>query len=123
MILTSNMFGDILSDAGAVLPGSLGVLSSASLNEEGFGMYEPPGGSAPDIAGQGIANPIGQILCVASMFQFSFGLLEEAQVIEKAVSAALSAGYRTKDIMHEGCTEVGTKEMAEKILEFIEEDC
>jgi len=98
VIVTSNMFGDILSDAAAVLPGSLGLLSSASINKEGFGMFEPPGGSAPDIAGKGIANPTGQILSVAMMLRFSFGLNKEAQMIESAVGKVLADGIRTKDI-------------------------
>lgn len=98
VVLTTNMFGDILSDAAAVLPGSLGLLSSASLNKEGFGLYEPPGGSAPDIAGQGIANPIAQINSLALLLRLSFGLEEEAKAIEQAVEASLIAGYRTKDI-------------------------
>lgn len=98
VLLTTNMFGDILSDAAAVLPGSLGLLASASLNGEGFGLYEPPGGSAQDIAGLGIANPIGQILSVALMFRFSFGREPEATLIEMAVDETLRAGYRTRDI-------------------------
>jgi 3-isopropylmalate dehydrogenase len=98
VIVTSNMFGDILSDAAAVLPGSLGLLSSASINKEGFGMFEPPGGSAPDIAGKGIANPAGQILSVAMMLRISFGLDKEAQAIENAVGKTLADGIRTKDI-------------------------
>ena len=98
VIVTSNMFGDILSDAAAVLPGSLGLLCSASMNKEGFGMFEPPGGSAPDIAGKGIANPTGQILSVAMMLRFSFGLEKEAQMIEAAVSKTFASGIRTKDI-------------------------
>ena len=117
VILTSNMFGDILSDAGAVLPGSLGLLASASLNAEGFGMYEPPGGSAQDIAGRGVANPIAQILSAALMLRFSFSMLDEADAVERAVSAALADGYRTGDIMQEGERIVGTKEMADAILE------
>jgi 3-isopropylmalate dehydrogenase len=98
VLVTTNMFGDILSDAAAVLPGSLGLLASASLNEEGFGLYEPPGGSAQDIAGTGRANPIAQILSVALMLRFSFSLEEEARAIERAVEETLKAGYRTQDI-------------------------
>lgn len=117
VILTSNMFGDILSDAGAVLPGSLGLLASASLNAQGFGLYEPPGGSAQDIAGKGIANPIAQILTVAMMLRFAFALGKEADDIENAVAEALKAGYRTGDIVSAGEKAIGTKEMADQILE------
>ncbi len=102
VLLTTNMFGDILSDAAAVLPGSLGLLASASLNPDGFGLFEPPGGSAQDIAGLGIANPIGQILSVALMFRFSFKLEREALLIESAVDETLRAGYRTRDIYQKG---------------------
>lgn len=119
VILTSNMFGDILSDAGAVLPGSLGLLSSASMNKDGFGMFEPPGGSAPDIAGKNIANPIGQILSVAMMLRYSFNLKEEAQSIENAVSRALLEGARTKDIFQGEGKCLGTAEMGEVIRKFI----
>lgn len=98
VIVTSNMFGDILSDAAAVLPGSLGLMASASMNENHFGMFEPPGGSAPDIAGQGIANPIGQILSAALMLRFAFGLNDEAAAIESAVQGVLADGVRTRDI-------------------------
>lgn len=119
VVLTSNMFGDILSDAAAVLPGSLGLLASASLNKDGFGFYEPPGGSAQDIAGKGIANPIAQIRTVAMMLQYSFGLLEEATCIENAVSKTLASGYRTVDIALKGEKSIGTKEMADEILSFL----
>lgn len=119
VVLTSNMFGDILSDAGAVLPGSLGLLASASFNDEGFALYEPPGGSAPDIAGRDIANPIGQILCVASMLRFSFQLDKEADLIEKAVSDVLKEGYQTKDILAVNGKEVGTSKMGDLIIEKI----
>ena len=98
VILTPNMFGDILSDAAAVLPGSLGVMASASMNSKGFGMFEPPGGSAQDIAGKGIANPMGQILSLAMMLRFSFGLNKEAQAIELAVEKTIDSGIRTGDI-------------------------
>lgn len=116
VLLLSNMFGDILSDAAAVLPGSLGLLSSASFNASGFALYEPPGGSAPDIAGTGIANPIGQILCVAMMLKYSFNLLAEATLIESAVENTLIDGYRTKDIWIDGDKLVGTKEMTDEII-------
>jgi 3-isopropylmalate dehydrogenase len=119
VVLTTNMFGDILFDEAAILPGSLGLLCSASLNAGGFGMYEPPGGSAPDIAGKGIANPIGQILCVALMLRFSFGLAEEAESVERAVSQVLSRGLRTRDIMSHGGQLVGTREMGEAVARLI----
>ncbi len=116
VLLLSNMFGDILSDAAAVLPGSLGLLASASFNSSGFALYEPPGGSAPDIAGKGIANPIRQILCVAMMLKYSFGLLEEATLIEKAVETTLTKRYRTKDIYIDGDKLVGTKEITDQVI-------
>jgi 3-isopropylmalate dehydrogenase len=120
VVLTTNMFGDILSDAAAVLPGSLGLLASASLNENGFGLYEPPGGSAQDIAGTGIANPIAQILSVALMLRFSFGKEEAAWAIEDAVSMALKEGVRTKDILGPNPTRqlkpATTVEMTDSIL-------
>jgi len=116
VILTSNLFGDILSDAAAALPGSLGLLGSASLNKQGMGLYEPPGGSAQDIAGQGIANPIAQILSVALMLRFSFNLNSEALAIERAVEDALAAGYRTRDIYRGVGKLVGTKELADQIV-------
>lgn len=115
VILTANLFGDILSDAAAALPGSLGLMPSASLNKKGFGLYEPSGGSAPDIAGKNIANPIAQILSVALMLRYSFELHQEADIIEKAVSKALQAGFRTKDIAKPGEPYVGTNEMTEAI--------
>ena len=116
VIVTGNMFGDILSDLAAVLPGSLGLLYSSSVNDRGFALYEPPGGSAPDIAGQNLANPIGQILCVAMMLRHSFSLEEEAQAIESAVEQALASGFRTGDIYSAGTKRVGTKEMGDEIL-------
>ncbi len=123
VVLTGNMFGDILSDAAAVLPGSLGMLCSASMNAEGFGMFEPPGGSAQDIAGKGIANPIAQILSAAMMLRFAFGLEKEAAVIETAVQKAIDAGYRTGDIRGRGdgagIKPVGTKAMTDAIISAI----
>lgn len=119
VILASNMFGDILSDAAAVLPGSLGLTPSASLNAQGFGLYEPAGGAAPDIAGKGVANPIAQILCVAMMLRYSFGLSAEADAIEGAVSEAFDSGARTGDILSEGFEAIGTAEMGERILSFL----
>ncbi len=123
IILTTNMFGDILSDTAAVLPGSLGLLASASLNDKGFGLFEPPGGSAPDIAGKGIANPIAQINSLAMLLRLSFDLEKEARLIENAIEGALKNGYRTQDIYHQSESAqtqlVGTKEMADQILKRI----
>ena len=116
VILTSNMFGDILSDAAAVLPGSLGLTPSASLTKSGFGLYEPSGGSAPDIAGQGIANPVAQILSAAMMLQFSFGLLEEASAIQEAVEETLRRGIRTQDIQKKGKSTVSTEKFTDAVL-------
>ena len=115
VIVTSNMFGDILSDEASQITGSLGMLPSASLGASGFGMYEPIHGSAPDIAGKDIANPIAAILSSAMMFRYSFGLNEEAAAIENAVTKTLEAGYRTADIYSEGMKKVGTKEMGSLI--------
>jgi 3-isopropylmalate dehydrogenase len=116
VVVLSNMFGDILSDAAAVLPGSLGLLCSASFNKEGFALYEPPGGSAQDIAGQGTANPIAQILSVAMLLRFSFGLEAEAKAIESAIEAALASGCRTRDIYRGKGKLVGSEEMTSAIL-------
>jgi 3-isopropylmalate dehydrogenase len=122
VVLTGNMFGDILSDAAAVLPGSLGLLASASINKDGFGLYEPPGGSAQDIAGTGTANPIAQILCVALLLRYSFDMEAEARAIETAVETTLKEGYRTRDIVRAGEPDqkiVDTRGMADKILEHL----
>jgi len=119
VILTENMFGDILSDEASMVTGSLGMLASASLNDTKFGLYEPSGGSAPDIAGMGIANPIATILSMAMMLRYSFDLDKEADAVEAAVQQVLTEGYRTGDIMSEGCTEVGTVEMGDLIAEHI----
>ncbi len=116
VILTGNLFGDILSDESAQISGSIGMQGSASINSEGFGLYEPMGGSAPDIAGKGIANPIAQIECVAMMFETSFGLSKEAQVVRSAISKTLEDGLRTGDIYSDGMKKVGTKEMGETIV-------
>ena len=99
VILTENMFGDILSDEASMVTGSIGMLSSASLNDTKFGLYEPSGGSAPDIAGKGIANPIATILSAAMMLRYTFDLDKEADAIEQAVKQVLKEGYRTIDIM------------------------
>lgn len=121
VVATENMFGDILSDEAAVLAGSLGMLPSASLGAEvragGLrpGLYEPVHGSAPDIAGQGVANPLGTILSVALMLRLSFGLEEEAQAVETAVETVLAQGFRTPDIMSPGMRQVGTQELGERV--------
>ncbi len=117
VMVTGNMFGDILSDEAAMITGSIGMLPSASLGEGTLGMYEPIHGSAPDIAGTDRANPIATILSVAMMLRYSFSLEQEAAAVEKAVTAVLEAGYRTGDIMSEGMTLVGTKEMGRLIRE------
>ena len=115
VILTENMFGDILSDEASMVTGSIGMLSSASLREDKFGMYEPSHGSAPDIAGRNIANPIATILSAAMMLRYSFDMDQEADDIEQAVEKVLKEGYRTTDIMSEGKTLVGTKECGDLI--------
>lgn len=119
VILTENMFGDILSDEASMITGSIGMLSSASMNESKFGLYEPSHGSAPDIAGKGIANPIATILSAAMMLRYSFDLDREALAVETAVQQVLTEGFRTSDIMAEGCTQVGTEEMGRLICERI----
>ena len=119
VILTENMFGDILSDEASMITGSIGILSSASLNEGRFGLYEPSHGSAPDIAGKDIANPIATILSAAMMLSYSFDLDRESKAVEAAVQQVLTDGYRTVDIMAEGCKEVGTTEMGRLICEKI----
>lgn len=119
VILTENMFGDILSDEASMITGSIGMLSSASLNESRFGLYEPSHGSAPDIAGQDIANPIATILSAAMLLRFSFDLDQEADAVEEAVRQVLKDGYRTGDIMSEGCIRIGTAQMGDRIAERI----
>ncbi len=116
VIITSNMFGDILSDEASMVTGSIGMLPSASLGENSFGMYEPIHGSAPDIAGKGIANPLATILSGAMMLRYTFNLETEAKAIEDAVLAVLEDGYRTGDIMSEGMKLVGTEEMTNAVL-------
>ena len=115
VILTENMFGDILSDEASMVTGSIGMLSSASLNETKFGLYEPSHGSAPDIAGQNKANPIATILSAAMMLRYSLDLDQEADAVEAAVQKVLTDGYRTGDIMSEGGKLVGTAEMGDLI--------
>ena len=119
VILTENMFGDILSDEASMVTGSIGMLARASLNDTKFGLYEPSGGSAPDIAGQDIANPIATVLSAAMLLRYSFDLDKEADAIEAAVQQVLTEGYRTGDIMSEGCTRVGTQKMGDLIAERI----
>ncbi len=115
VIVTENMFGDILSDEASMVTGSIGMLPSASLRGDSFGMYEPIHGSAPDIAGQDKANPLATILSAAMMLRYSFSLPAEADAIEKAVSDTLDQGIRTADIMSEGCTLVGTAAMGDAV--------
>ena len=116
VMVTTNMFGDILSDAAAMLTGSIGMLPSASLNEKGQGMYEPIHGSAPDIAGKGIANPLATILSVAMMLRYSLDAAEMADRIERAVEAVLDRGLRTPDIMSVGMTEVDCAGMGDAVV-------
>ncbi|UVK78672.1 MAG: 3-isopropylmalate dehydrogenase [Sodalis sp. Ffu] len=118
VMLCSNLFGDILSDECAMITGSIGMLPSASLNEQGFGLYEPAGGTAPDIAGKNIANPIAQILSTALLLRYSLGLDDAANAIERAVNQVLEAGYRTADLAGTGKS-VGTSEMGDIIATFI----
>lgn len=119
VIVTSNLFGDIISDEASQITGSIGMLPSASLAEGAFGMYEPIHGSAPDLAGKDMANPIATILSAAMMLQFSFGLTAEAKAVEDAVTAVLDAGYRTPDIASPKNKTIGTKEMGRLICEAI----
>ena len=119
VILTENMFGDILSDEASMVTGSIGMLSSASLKEGSFGLYEPSHGSAPDIAGQDIANPIATILSASMLLRYSFNMDEAADAVDNAVKQVLKDGYRTVDIMSEGMTKVGCKEMGTLIAERI----
>lgn len=119
VIVTSNMFGDILSDEASMITGSIGMLPSASLREGSFGMYEPVHGSAPDIAGQDKANPMATILSAAMMLRYSFGLTKEADAVETAVSKVLDQGVRTGDIMSPGMTLIGTKEAGRRIMEAL----
>ncbi|QEY15575.1 3-isopropylmalate dehydrogenase [Cellvibrio sp. KY-GH-1] len=116
VLVTGNMFGDILSDAAAMLTGSIGMLPSASLDKDGRGMYEPCHGSAPDIAGQGIANPLATILSVSMMLRYSLGYPQVADAIEVAVGKVLDQGYRTADIYTEGKTKVSTSQMGDAVV-------
>jgi 3-isopropylmalate dehydrogenase len=119
VMVTSNLFGDVLSDCAAMLTGSIGMLPSASLNKDGFGMYEPIHGSAPDIAGQDIANPLATILSVAMMLRYSLNQVELANKIENAVNTVLDKGYRTQDIASDGDIVVGTSKMGDLVVEAL----
>ena len=119
VILTENMFGDILSDEASMVTGSIGMLASASMNDSKFGLYEPSHGSAPDIAGMNIANPLATILSAAMMLKYSFDLHEEAEEIEKAINEVLDAGYRTVDIMSDGMEKVSCSKMGDLVAERI----
>ena len=119
VILTENMFGDILSDEASMVTGSIGMLASASMNDSKFGLYEPSHGSAPDIAGKNIANPLATILSASMMLKYSFGLLDEAKAIEDAIYNVLDEGFRTGDIMSEGMKQVTCSEMGDLVAERI----
>ena len=119
VLVTENMFGDILSDEASMLTGSIGMMPSASLSSTSLGMYEPIHGSAPDIAGMDIANPIGTILSVAMMLRYSFDMITEADNIESAVNTVLDMGYRTGDIMSDGCTRLSCSQMGDVIVQNI----
>jgi len=116
VMVTGNMFGDILSDEASMLTGSIGMLPSASLDEKNKGLYEPSHGSAPDIAGKGVANPLATILSAAMMLRYTFGLEEQAVRVENAVKKVLAKGYRTGDIYERGTNKVGTREMGDAVL-------
>jgi 3-isopropylmalate dehydrogenase len=116
VMLCGNMFGDILSDEASMITGSLGMLPSASMNASNFGLYEPSGGSAPDIAGQNIANPIAQILSLALMLRYTYNEEKPAVSIEQSITKTLSQGYRTSDIYSKGCTKLNTPKITEKII-------
>lgn len=120
VIVTENMFGDILSDEASMLTGSLGMLASASLSDDGPGLYEPVHGSAPDIAGQNKANPLAMVLSAALMLKYSFSMNQEACAVEEAVQQVLKGGYRTGDIAQEGTTILSTDEMTQKVVEYFE---
>ena len=120
MIVTGNLFGDILSDECAMITGSMGMLPSASLNEQGFGLYEPAGGSAPDIAGKNIANPIAQILSLALLLRYSLDADDAACAIERAINRALEEGIRTGDLAR-GAAAVSTNEMGDIIARYVAE--
>ena len=116
VLLTGNMFGDILSDEASMLTGSIGMLPSASLDAQNKGLYEPVHGSAPDIDGKNLANPLAMILSVAMMLRYTFGIEAAAQRIEKAVGSVLQQGLRTQDIYQQGNTKVGTSQMGDAVV-------
>ena len=120
VMVTSNLFGDVLSDCAAMLTGSIGMLPSASLDKNNFGMYEPIHGSAPDIAGKDIANPLATILSVSMMLRYSLNQAELAEKIDSAVSDVLDQGYRTRDIAGDSQKVVGTKEMGDLVVKALE---
>lgn len=120
VLLTENMFGDILSDEASVLTGSIGMLSSASLNETKFGLYEPSHGSAPDIAGQNKANPIATVLSASMLLRYSFDMFNEADSIERAVQSVLDSGFRTSDIWTDGCRLIGCSQMGDALLDCLQ---
>jgi 3-isopropylmalate dehydrogenase len=122
VIVTENMFGDILSDEASMITGSIGMIPSSSLGATSCGLYEPIHGSAPDIAGQDLANPVGTILSAAMMLRYSFDMTEEADAIEKAVSQYLDNGYRTADIMEYGMTKVGCTKCGDLITQYIKKN-
>jgi 3-isopropylmalate dehydrogenase len=119
VVVTGNLFGDILTDEGAMLPGSLGLLPSASLGDSDPGLYEPIHGSAPDIAGQGLANPLATILASAMLLRFSLGLEREAAAVERAVDDVLNDGHRTRDLARSGEKSIGTQEMGRRVKEML----
>ena len=119
VVVTENMFGDILSDEASMITGSIGMIPSSSLGEGSRGLYEPIHGSAPDIAGQNKANPVGTILSAAMMLKYSFDLEEESAAVESAVGKVLSEGYRTGDIMSEGMRKLSCTEMGSKIVSYL----
>ena len=121
VMVTKNMFGDILSDAAAMLTGSIGMLPSASLDANSKGMYEPIHGSAPDIAGKGVANPLATILSLAMMLRYTLGSPEAADAMESAVSTVLDRGLRTPDIYAQGCARVSTSEMGDAVVAALED--
>lgn len=119
VILTENMFGDILSDEASMITGSIGMLPSASLSDGTFGLYEPSHGSAPDIAGKDLANPLATVLSASMMLRYSFGLAQEADAIESAISRVLQAGYRTPDLMSSGCSQISCSQMGDLLTDFL----
>jgi 3-isopropylmalate dehydrogenase len=120
VIVTGNIFGDILSDAAAMLTGSIGMLPSASMASGSMGLYEPVHGTAPDIAGKDIANPLASILSMAMMLRYSFGLAEHADRVERAVRSVLADGFRSADIFQPGCQRLGTNDMGDAVVKAVQ---